>query len=179
MAGLTGLQIRTNVQEELFRHVDRCIACGKTPAPRGLHRTDVLARWASERAEATGAGPADEARRQALAMAEDDRCAACYSQLEPVVGIPDGLLSRVLNRVRGARRMHIRGFLETRFVFLMCRECRESSNEEHISADDIRMHYDRLRAALNDADLLPAGATQIADDIILLVAEAIRARDAA
>ena len=173
LADTTQLQIRSDVLMEVEERVHRCVVCAKPPAPRGLRQMRRLAAWATERAERAERrgyklSPSDE---------EDERCAVCWSQLLPVLGIPEHLLFPLLERLRGARRTAIRSFLERHFVFAMCRPCASDRSEKHVSFSDIEKRYRKTLKALNGTIRAPRGKAQVEDDFFFLLGDVIAERD--
>jgi hypothetical protein len=169
----TELRIHQRVVDRLVQRANFCAACGVTPAPRGVFPTSGLAKWAADRAVATGERP-DEANRRAALHMHDDRCAVCYSSLAPVIGVPEALLYRVLNRLRPKQNAIIRGFLQERFVFLMCRACLEDPNEDRISADEIMIRYEKVQTQIDVADLNAPQFRQIAEQLYSSIVDAIQ-----
>jgi hypothetical protein len=143
---VTGLEVRSPVLNAVLDNALQCVACHKPRAPLGLYRTHQLAKWAQTRAKADPFSPEAEAARLAALRMDDHRCAVCYAQLGAFIGIPEMFLFPLINRLKGAQKKRIMGFLETRFVFPFCRECVESEHELRVTTSEIRARYDRVLA---------------------------------
>jgi hypothetical protein len=167
LAKLHQLDVLGSTIETIEDGVHKCVACGDPVPPINPGTEAEFVRWAEARA---ARGP----RRLHIA----DECPSCAAQLAVTVGLPYTILNRVLNAVRGPRRAELSDFLRTHFVFALCRECADGSpDEEVVSAKEIERRYRDMLMLLHGTNHDPEGTTEIANELALLIAQAVQARD--
>jgi hypothetical protein len=105
----------------------------------------------------------------------------CAVDIQAFLGIPDQLLKILLNRLPEAKAIRIRPFLERRFIFPLCKGCRESRSEGSITAREIggRFWIVRRAMAAEDTDPAPVQSEAYADEIVILLDQAVGVRDSA
>ena len=144
-----GLTISPTVEKRLKDSIDRCIVCNQEPAPSGIDQRRALAKWAEDRVHLTTASDEEEDAHSRAALHSPYECASCMSQLHRVIGVPTNALVPLAARLRAAQRADLIGFLQTRFVFVMCEGCASRGLEqERISVPEIELRYDRMQSLL-------------------------------
>lgn len=110
-------------------------------------------------------------------------CAVCNGAevaMEPIIGIPDRLLSRLLYDVREPLRHQIRDFLENHFVFPICEVCIDSEYEDvRVNADEIEERYRAVLRAIHGTNRPRPGTAEVEAEIFRRLASAVEARNAA
>lgn len=154
-----GLTISPTLEKRLRDSVEKCIVCTQEPAPSGISQRRQLAKWAGRRVHLTTLREEQEDAHSRAALRLPYECAACMSQLHHVVGVPTNALIPLVARLRAARRDDLIGFLQTRFVFVMCEGCASQGMEqERISASEIKLRYERMQLVLTGTPRKPPPA---------------------
>lgn len=168
---------RPDTLENVRDKVKVCAACNKPPAPLGFGRELEYAEWLKQRAAEQ---PEDTLKNRIGLRQSMTDCSGCLSQTSLVIGIPSNLLSRILADLGDIKRRRIASFLAANFVFPICDRCRATESEHvRVTATDIEKRYRRVLKALHGHTRPPAGTAGTEADVLRLLNEAVRERDAA
>lgn len=176
-----GLSIPPNVEEGVRNYAPICASCNNPQSPIGLDSSQEYAEWADKRAKiAPKERLSSRQRAAAFPGSRHTKCAACNDRLIAVVGLPTRLLEAMLHGLTANAFDQVKGFLEYRFIFLLCLNCASSGAEDHVTLETLVARYHKVRdlLAAENWDVTPAKTRRFTDRFFARLAVCIHARDA-